>query len=196
MSAQVVYSGVGAEYSVQGNLFRGQRFWLAQKVPTRSRFLNLILVWRHPLSRRTGVLITSRPMVVRSSKWKTKQLSKSLIMNEKMYHQIRVCSSNLTQLIIPEYRLTSNHSYSYSYIEQSIKQGMLANPDDHVAGPSARTIRGVGSTTIRPKGTRTSFTAEDDKILLAWVRNSVRKGASEKGNDLYKQLESHVGSAY
>lgn len=97
---------------------------------------------------------------------------------------------------IPEYRLTSNQSYSYTYIEQSIKQGMLANPDDHVAGPPAGTIRGVGSTTIRPKVTRTSFTAEDDKILVAWVRNSVRKGASENGNDLYKQLESHVGSAY
>lgn len=73
---------------------------------------------------------------------------------------------------------------------------MLANPDDHVAGPPAGTIRGVGSTTIRPKGRRTSFTAEDDKLLVAWVRRSVRKGAAEKGNDLYKQLESHVGSAY
>lgn len=73
---------------------------------------------------------------------------------------------------------------------------MLANPDDHVAGPPAGTIRGVGSTTIRPKGTRTIFTAEDDKLLVAWVRSSVRKGASENGNDLYKQLELQVGSAY
>lgn len=104
--------------------------------------------------------------------------------------------SNLTQLIVPEYSLTANYSYSYTYIEQSIEQGMLANPDDHLAGPPAGTIRGVGSTTIRPKGTRTSFTAEDDKILVAWVRKSVRKGASENGNDLYKQLELHVGSAY
>lgn len=104
--------------------------------------------------------------------------------------------SNLTQLVIPEYRLTAGHSYSYTYIEQSIKQGVLANPDDHLAGPPAGTIRGVGSTTIRPKGTRTSFTAEDDKILVAWVRKSVRKGGAEKGNDLYKQLELHVGSAY
>lgn len=104
--------------------------------------------------------------------------------------------SNLTQLAIPEYRLTAGHSYSYTYIEQSIKQGVLANPDDHLAGPPAGTIRGVGSTTIRPKGTRTSFTAEDDKILVAWVRKSVRKGGAEKGNELYKQLELHVGSAY
>lgn len=104
--------------------------------------------------------------------------------------------SNLTQLIVPEYSLTANYSYSYTYIQQSIDQGMLANLDDHVAGPPAGTIRGVGSTTIRPKGTRTSFTAEDDKLLVAWVRRSVRKGAYENGNDLYKQLELHVGSAY
>lgn len=83
MSAEVVYSGAGAESSVQGNLFRGQRFWLAQKVPTRSNFLSLILVWRHLLSRRAGGLITSRLMVVKSSKQKTKQHSKSLIMHEK-----------------------------------------------------------------------------------------------------------------
>lgn len=107
-----------------------------------------------------------------------------------------MCSSNLTQLIIPEYSLTSDHSYSYTFIEQSIEQGMLANPDDHVAGPPAGTIRGVGSATIRPKGTRTSFTAEDDKLLVAWVRSSMRKGASEFGNDLYKQLGLQVGSAY
>lgn len=104
--------------------------------------------------------------------------------------------SKLTQLIVPESSLTANYSYSYTYIEQSIEQGMLANPDDHVAGPPAGTIRGVGSTTIRPKRRRTSFTAEDDKLLVAWVQGSVRKGIAENGNDLYKQLESHVGSAY
>lgn len=44
MSAEVVYSGAGVEAAVQGNLFRGQKFWLAQKVPTRSTYLSLILV--------------------------------------------------------------------------------------------------------------------------------------------------------
>lgn len=104
--------------------------------------------------------------------------------------------SNLTRLVVPEYRLTAKHRYSYTFIEQSIKQGVLANPDDHLAGPPAGTIRSVGSTTVRPKGSRTTFTAEDDKMLVAWVRNSVLKGAAENGNNLYKQLESHVGSAY
>lgn len=103
---------------------------------------------------------------------------------------------NPTQSVIPEYSLTANYSYSFTYIEQSIKRGVLENPDDHIAGPPAGTIRGVGSTTIRPKGTRTIFTAEDDKSLVAWVRKSVRKGAAENGNELYKELESLVGRAY
>ena len=88
------------------------------------------------------------------------------------------------------------YSYSYTYIEQSITRGVLENPDDHMAGPPAGTIRGVGSTTIRAKSMRTSFNAEDDRILVAWVQNSVRKGAAENGNDLYKQLELQVGRAY
>lgn len=103
---------------------------------------------------------------------------------------------NPTQSISPEYRLTANYSHSFTYIEQSIKRGVLENPDDHIAGPPAGTIRGVGSTTIRPKGTRTSFTAEDDSILVTWVRKSVRKGAAENGNELYKELELRVGCAY
>lgn len=135
--------------------------------------------------------------MVKSSKTKTKQHSKSLIMQEKRYYQIRVCPSILHKLlIIPEYRLIANYSYSFTYVEQSIKRGVLENPDDHLAGPPARTIRGVGSTTIRPKGTRTSFTAEDDKMLVAWVRKSVRKGAAESGNELYKELELRVGRDY
>lgn len=44
MSAEVVYSGAGVEAAVQGNLFRGQKFWLAQKVPMRSTYLNLLQV--------------------------------------------------------------------------------------------------------------------------------------------------------
>lgn len=44
MSAEVVYSGVGVEAAVQGNLFHGKKFWLAQKVPSRSAYISLILV--------------------------------------------------------------------------------------------------------------------------------------------------------
>lgn len=98
--------------------------------------------------------------------------------------------------ISPKYGLTANYSHSFTYIDQSIKHGVLENPDDHIAGPPAGTIRGVGSTAIRPKAMRTSFTAEDDKLLVAWVRKSVRKGAAENGNELYKQLELRVGCAY
>lgn len=42
--AEVVFSGVSDHTSVQGNLFQGVKFWLSQKVPQRSRFINDIKV--------------------------------------------------------------------------------------------------------------------------------------------------------
>ena len=42
--AEVVYSDVSDHTGVQGNLFEGIKFWLSQKVPQRSRFINDVKV--------------------------------------------------------------------------------------------------------------------------------------------------------
>ena len=42
--AEVVYKGVGESAGVQGKLFKGIKFWLSQKVPQRSRFVDDVRV--------------------------------------------------------------------------------------------------------------------------------------------------------
>lgn len=43
-----------------------------------------------------------------------------------------------------------------------------------------------------PKGTRNSYTREDDQALWDWVTTQERKGAYMGGNEIYKQLEEVV----
>lgn len=80
---------------------------------------------------------------------------------------------------------------SWKYIEESVKNGALANIEEYRAGPATHTIREVGSGQPT-KNWRTPFTAEDDRILMEWVTKAERKGALIKGNEIYKQLEEKV----
>ncbi|KAH8684235.1 hypothetical protein BGZ60DRAFT_397077 [Tricladium varicosporioides] len=79
-------------------------------------------------------------------------------------------------------------SISWTYIQDSVKNGKLEALEDHRAGPIIGTVREVGSAQPVRSG-RTLFTHEDDKFLMEWVSRAERKGALIKGNDLYKQLE-------
>ena len=80
-------------------------------------------------------------------------------------------------------------STSWKWIEDSVKKGELQDPDDYSAGPKERVVRAVGSSHPVRTG-RTPFTAEDDRLLMEWVTDAELKGASLKGNELYKQLEA------
>ena len=44
--AHVVYSGVGGHLELQGKLFEGIKFWISQKVPQRTRFVDEVKVSR------------------------------------------------------------------------------------------------------------------------------------------------------
>lgn len=82
-------------------------------------------------------------------------------------------------------------SYSFRYIEQSIRNGVLEDLEDHRAGAPAGSIRTIGS--ARPaKGSRTPFTAEDDRVLIEWVDRYARDGGKVLGNEIYVQLEKVV----
>ncbi|KAH8816099.1 TRF2-interacting telomeric protein/Rap1 C terminal domain-containing protein [Xylogone sp. PMI_703] len=79
-------------------------------------------------------------------------------------------------------------SISWTFIEQSLKNGELEDPDYHPAGPPEGTVRPLRSS--RPaKNTRTRFTAADDRILRQWVEAAGRRGLPTSGNEIYQQLE-------
>ncbi|PGH08232.1 telomeric repeat-binding factor 2-interacting protein 1 [Blastomyces parvus] len=79
-------------------------------------------------------------------------------------------------------------SVSFQYIEKSIQNGRLESLEDHRAGPEAGYLRPVGSTTTRPKGHRSAFTAKDDQILYDWLKPFEEKGGQIGGNKIYQQL--------
>ncbi|KAI9858684.1 MAG: hypothetical protein M1813_007316 [Trichoglossum hirsutum] len=79
-------------------------------------------------------------------------------------------------------------SYSYTYIEKSVRDGELQDLEEHKAGPEAITSRLVASQ--RPaKGTRLSYSTEDDRCLYDWVTSHERSGGKILGNLIYQQLE-------
>ncbi|KXT14716.1 hypothetical protein AC579_6385 [Pseudocercospora musae] len=81
-------------------------------------------------------------------------------------------------------------SYSFTFIEAAIRDGQLPNPGDHATGRRIGSVREIASTTIAAKGTRTPFTAEDDRQLWKWVQREKAAGGSVKGNEMYKRLEA------
>lgn len=84
------------------------------------------------------------------------------------------------------------HSYSYRYVEFSVRNGILEDLDEHAVGPSIGTARIAGSTLQPPRSVRTKFTAEDDRALINWVHQIERDGGATSGNEIYKQLEAKV----
>lgn len=83
-------------------------------------------------------------------------------------------------------------SYSWLWIENSVKNGFLEDKEGYLVGRPAGTSRPVGSAEPT-KSTRTPFTAEDDLILTKWVLAAEKRGESTKGNVLYEKLAKQVG---
>lgn len=86
----------------------------------------------------------------------------------------------------------SPHRHSYTFIEKSIRNGLLEDLDDHKVGPPEGNIRSIGSVVQPAKGTRNKYTNEDDRILWSWVNDNPQKGGGTDGNEIYKQLEIKV----
>lgn len=89
--------------------------------------------------------------------------------------------------------LITSYSYSYRYIENSVRNGELEDLKDHRLGAPEGTVKSVGSTIQPPKSSRNKYTQDDDRILWNWVNETPQKGGGTDGNEIYKQLEAKVG---
>ena len=83
-------------------------------------------------------------------------------------------------------------SYSYTFIEQSLRKGNVDDLEAHRIGPSEDTVRTVGSAVRPPKAFRNKYTQEDERILWDWVNTNPQKIGGSDGNEIYKQLEMKV----
>lgn len=83
-------------------------------------------------------------------------------------------------------------TYSYQFVEKSIRNKKLEDPEYHRVGSSTNNVRPVGSSTFRAKSTRHTFSAEDDQILYDWMKPFEEQGGKWRGNKIYQQLEEKV----
>ncbi|KAL1966968.1 hypothetical protein VTN77DRAFT_3712 [Rasamsonia byssochlamydoides] len=77
------------------------------------------------------------------------------------------------------------NTYSYQYVEKSIRNGRLENLEDHRAG---KTTRPVGAYGIPSRSRRVPFSLEDDQIVWDWMQPYEVSGAAVSGNVIYEQL--------
>ncbi|RYP90493.1 hypothetical protein DL770_003404 [Monosporascus sp. CRB-9-2] len=79
-------------------------------------------------------------------------------------------------------------SYSWKFIDDCLEAGTLKPIEDYLCTEAPRKSRPVGSS-IRQKGTRTPYTAEDDQILFEWVAKHEKAGKPVMGTSIYQKLE-------
>lgn len=88
-------------------------------------------------------------------------------------------------------------TYSYRFVELSMRNGQLEDLGAHRVGTmDSRADRPVGSQTLASKGSRVSFTDEEDQILWEWMKpHEGQRGSA--GNVLFQQLErQHPSHTY
>lgn len=101
-------------------------------------------------------------------------------------------------------KFAPENSYSWQYITESVKNGLLEDAAKHLiqststfnAGSASRTSGHMigGSRPIKPN--RTPFTAVDDDVLRRWVAKAHERGIAVTGNKIYQQLEREVCQLY
>lgn len=100
-------------------------------------------------------------------------------------------------IVIADHALANSPagSISWKYIQDSVNDGVLKDPEEYPARPHAQAPQLIGSGQP-PKKTRRAFTAEDDLVLARWVAEAERDGRPTSGNALYQELEAKVWIVY
>ncbi|KAM0201280.1 hypothetical protein ACHAPA_002454 [Fusarium lateritium] len=145
MAPTVTYDGV--EASEGGTIFKDCKFWLAQRVPQRSRWIDLI-----------------------------RQNGGTVVPLEK--HADMLIADHVRKDVPPG-------SYSWQFIEDSVKNGIIQLKDRYLIGRHPDESRPVGSGQPS-KSTRTPFSAEDDAKLAKWA---LEHPTEQKGNKIWQEYE-------
>ncbi|KFZ03192.1 hypothetical protein V502_11151 [Pseudogymnoascus sp. VKM F-4520 (FW-2644)] len=157
--ASVVYEGVAGG----GDLFQGQKFFIAQRVPARTELIKNVEV-NMPL-----------PGIVAATNI-TKRNGGFVVPIEK----------NADVLIADHAKpkFAPANSISWTYLEQSMKKGQLEDLETHRISSPSRTGRPGGPS----KSTRTPFTHEESMAISIWVAKAELMGLPPRGNEIYEQF--------
>ncbi|RAH46920.1 putative transcription factor Rap1 [Aspergillus brunneoviolaceus CBS 621.78] len=84
-------------------------------------------------------------------------------------------------------------TYSFKFIEDSIRKGRMQSLEPYRAGPSE--ARPVGASYIPTRNHKVPYTVADDQLLWDWMQNYERDStASISGNKIYQELAAKVVS--
>lgn len=101
----------------------------------------------------------------------------------------------------PKFAPTNYPSYSWKYIEDSVKNGVLEDAEEHRIHGVFLSANGNPATGAPPfvvgrsapiKRTKTLFTAADNDLLRRWVAKKCPGGQNEGGNAIYQELAARV----
>ncbi|KAK9781479.1 putative Rap1 Myb domain-containing protein [Seiridium cardinale] len=165
MPAPIVYEGQIQGHG--GTLFKDMKFWVAHRVPLRSTWIQDIQVL-HDLAHQPPDHANE-----------TQNNGGSVVQLDK--HADFLIADHARKDI-------PAGSYSWKWIEDSVKGGKLLDKNDFLIGTPGNETRPVGS--VQQKSTRTPFTKADDLLLGRFVTKHEREGIAVSGNVIYKQLEA------
>lgn len=79
-------------------------------------------------------------------------------------------------------------TYSYTFIDQSIKDGVLADKEQHHAGQAPDVVRQPGDVTQPTRKGKVPYTKEEDCLLYDWLTKHLRSGGTDGGNAIYQEI--------
>lgn len=148
MSAGIVYEGQVPGQG--GTLFKDVKFWVSQRVPMRT-------TWVQNIKNNGGSVTT--------------------------------LEKQADYLISDHARKDSPAgSYSWKWIEDSLKNGQLLNRDEYAIKLPGSESRPRGA--VPQKRTRTAYTKEDDRILAKFVTRKEKQNVPTHGNVIFQELEA------
>lgn len=151
MAGGVTYNGVSTTSG--GNIFKDVKFWVAQRIPSRAHYIDLI-------TSNSGTVVP---------------LEKNADM---------LIADGARKDIPPG-------SYSWKFIEDSVKNGIAQLKDRYEIGLHAKvaqTPQGGASKKLR----RVAFTTEDDVALVKWVMSHP---LDRMGNRIYQEWATMVSES-